>query len=91
MAEESKKIGNPIELRLLYYITPNGQTIEYAKACYTVRATEYDISEARMILLQHTQELQNCTKDFAEEAVRQVELHEGIEAEDSLLNVNPPA
>lgn len=86
MADGSKKLGNPIEIRVLYYITPNGDHLESAKALYNVTATEYDISEARMLLLQHNQEIQNCTKDLTEEAVKQVEMHEQIAGEESILH-----
>ena len=89
----SKKIDNPVELRVIIHSSPNGDSIDVAKICYSVTAEEYGISEARMLVLLETDELRKCTHDLAEEAIRQVDIHEEIEEVDSLLEypLTPPA
>ena len=87
----SKRITNPVELRAVAHLVKDGDNIESVKICYTVTATEYEISEARVLPLLETPELRKAVKDFAEEAIRQVDIHEEIAEEDSLIEYLPPA
>lgn len=90
MVAESKRVKNPIEVRAVAHLVKDGDNIESVKVCYTVTATEYEISEARMLPLLETPELRRAVKDFAEEAVRQIDIHEEIAEEDSLIEYPIP-
>lgn len=79
-----KKIKNPIELRVLASFDPSD--VETPKVCYEVTC-EHSLSETKMLLLQHTPELRDAVKNFAEEAVKQLDVHEEIAEEDSLLSL----
>lgn len=80
----AKRIKNPLELRALGYCDESGKHIEYALIRYTL-SCEHNIDERKELVLLLNPEMQNVTKDFCEEAIRQVEIHEGIEEEESLL------
>ena len=73
----SKELRNPIEIRALVQTNPNGDIIEWVKACYTV-CCEHEINENRMLVLTETQGLANAINDLVEEAVDQVNTYEGM-------------
>lgn len=74
----AKALGNPIEIRALVKTSPNGDIIEWAKACYTV-CCEHEINEDRMLVLTETDGLANAINDLVEEVVDQVNTYEGMQ------------
>lgn len=79
----AKKIKNPVDLRAIVHFGP--LHIEYVVVKYGVTCGEYDIEQRKGLPLLQTQEIKNCLKDFAEEAVRQIDIEEGIAEGDSLI------
>lgn len=79
-----KRIKNPIEVRAVAYCGEDGYGIQSALIRYGVTC-EHDIVERKELELLHNPEVQNCIKDFVEEGLKQVGVHEGIAAGDSLL------
>lgn len=57
-------------------------SIHYGVSC------EHEIATRRGLPLVRNQEVLNIVKDFLEEAMQQVDTHEGIPEEDSLLDYN---
>ncbi len=87
----NKKIRNPVELRAVYHYPTDGVPhVESVKVCYGVSCEEHSIAEQRMLVMLANDEVRNFVKDFAEEAMVQVDIHEQIPEEDSLIEYPRP-
>ena len=87
----NKKIKNPIELRATFLFPDDGMPhVDTAKVCYGVSCDEHSIEEQRMLVLLENPEIRNSIKDFAEEAMEQIDVHEQIPEEDSLIEYPRP-
>lgn len=80
----AKRIKNPIEVRALVFYGEDGHSISSALIRYGTTC-EHDIVERKELELLQNPEVQGCVKDFVEEGLKQVDVHEGIAGEDSLL------
>lgn len=79
-----RKIKNPIEVRAVIYCGEDGHSIQSALVRYTL-SCEHNINERKEMEVHQNPEVQNFIKDFVEEALEQVDVHEGIAEEESLL------
>lgn len=79
-----KRIKNPIEVRAIVHYGEDGHSIQSALIRYGTTC-EHDIVERKEFELLQNPEIQNCIKDLTEESLKQVDIHEGIVPEDSLL------
>jgi len=86
----AKRIKNPIEVRAIVYYGEDGHSIQSALVRYGVTC-EHNLVEKREFELLHNPEVLNVVKDFTEEGLKQVDIHEGVAEEDSLLDYSPPA
>ena len=82
-----KKLKNPIELRAVAHLDPDNSVqlhvdsiiVKYGVTC------EHGLDQRNGLNLELTSEVENSMKDMAEEAIKQAELHEEIDPEDSML------
>lgn len=79
-----KRIKNPIEVRAVVFYGEDGHSIRSALIRYTL-SCEHLIEERKEFEIIQNPEVQNCIKDFVEEGLKQVDIHEGIAEVESLL------
>lgn len=92
-----KVIRNPIEARVVVHFE-EGQPIYHIEdvSIHYGLSCEHGIAQRRGLPLYEvvngekvfSQEILNIVKDFIEEGLKQVDIHEGIPEEDSLLDYN---
>lgn len=79
-----RKIKNPIEVRAVVHWGIDGNHVDHALIRYTL-SCEHEVEERKELQLLPNQEVENFVKDFVEEGLRQVDIIEGVEEEESLI------
>lgn len=85
----AKQTSNPIELKVVLHFDSgmpvyhiDDVSIHYGMTC------EHGLNDRTGLPLEQNQEILNIVKDFIEEGMKQVDTHEEIPEEDSMMDYN---